>query len=552
MKKILLVGLVLFSIFSSPAQLLVDNFEAISLDWENVSCYSDIRANDQKTETNMSDKVLYVKRDAACDNWSGAIYTPETPIAGYNYLHVMMYRNNANQPNLKISDSHPTGGAVDLLPMNEIASYTWQDVVFDISGFGAVDFIMFMVDRTELAETAWMLCDEVLLSNDPTPRVAVEVEGGEDNEENEDNSSLDEVGTGETDGYHLVWADYFNDGTLNMDNWSIEVNGDGGGNNELQYYRAENVSVGDEPNTGKGCLIITAKKENYLGKTATSGRLITKDKMYFTHGKVEASIKFPHTANGLWPAFWMMGNDLGEVGWPRCGEIDIVEMGHKDGITANAQDRYFNGACHWGFYNEQGQYPNYAKASTNSYGMQDDFHLFTLYWDQNELRMYLDQDKYPDVDPYFSMGISDMNGDWAVGNYFHKPCFVLLNLAVGGNFPQIWDINEVTALANGPAYMYVDYVKVYQKGMADETFTHVNTSVDEVNEDTFRCYPNPTCDVFRFNRPAQSIEVVNMMGQVILSCQNVDQIDATEWPVGLYVAKIIVDGNIYSKQIVKK
>ena len=370
--------------------------------------------------------------------------------------------------------------------------------------------------------------------------------------ENEDNSSLDEVGTGETDGYHLVWADYFNDGTLNMDNWSIEVNGDGGGNNELQYYRAENVSVGDEPNTGKGCLIITAKKENYLGKTATSGRLITKDKMYFTHGKVEASIKFPHTANGLWPAFWMMGNDIGEVGWPRCGEIDIVEMGHKDGITANAQDRYFNGACHWGFYNEQGQYPNYAKASTNSYGMQDDFHLFTLYWDQNELRMYLDQDKYPDVDPYFSMGISDMNGDWAVGNYFHKPCFVLLNLAVGGNFPQIWDINEVTALANGPAYMYVDYVKVYQKGMSDETFTHVNTSVDEVNEDTFRCYPNPTCDVFRFNRPAQSIEVVNMMGQVILSCQNVDQIDATEWPVGLYVAKIIVDGNIYSKQIVKK
>ena len=261
MKKILLVGLVLFSIFSSPAQLLVDNFEATSLDWENVSCYSDIRANDQKTETNMSDKVLYVQRDAACDNWSGAIYTPETPIVGYNYLHVMMYRNNANQPNLKISDSHPTGGVVDLLPMNEIVSYTWQDVVFDISDFDAVDFIMFMVDRTELAETAWMLCDEVLLNNDPTPRVAVEVEEGDDNEENGNNSSLDEVGTGETDGYHLVWADYINDGTLNMDNWSIEVNGDGGGNSELQYYRAENVSVGDEPNTGKGCLIITAKKE---------------------------------------------------------------------------------------------------------------------------------------------------------------------------------------------------------------------------------------------------------------------------------------------------
>jgi beta-glucanase (GH16 family) len=272
-----------------------------------------------------------------------------------------------------------------------------------------------------------------------------------------------EVGSGETGNYKLVWEDLFADGSLNKNNWTIEVNGDGGGNNELQYYKEENISLGKEPATGKSCLIITAKKEQYLGKSATSGRLITKGKKFFKYGKIEASIKLPKTANGLWPAFWMMGNDHSTVGWPKCGEIDILEMGNANGIKNGTQDKYFNGACHWGSDWNGGAYPNYAKATTLNYGIQDDFHLFTVIWDENAIKMYLDLDKNPNAQPYFEMAITDKANVNSPGLYFHKDNFILLNLAVGGHFTGILNINQITALNNGPAYMYVDFVKVYQK-----------------------------------------------------------------------------------------
>ena len=121
-------------------------------------------------------------------------------------------------------------------------------------------------------------------------------------------------GSGETGGYKLVWQDLFDSGELKVGRWNIEINGAGGGNNELQYYtdRDENVRVGDD-GQGNGCLILTARREDYKGKSFTSGRVNSKNLFAFTHGKIEASIKLPATANGLWPAFWMMGNDYDAV-----------------------------------------------------------------------------------------------------------------------------------------------------------------------------------------------------------------------------------------------
>lgn len=272
------------------------------------------------------------------------------------------------------------------------------------------------------------------------------------------------TGSGETDGYKLVWEDQFNDGALDESKWYIEVNGDGGGNQELQYYRAENISVGPDED-GNGCLIITAKRENFNGKSFTSGRLNTSDRYEFTHGKVEASIKLPSTANGLWPAFWLLGADYDTNGWPRCGEIDIMEMGNSGGISSGTQDRYFNGAAHWGFYRD-GAYPNYANSKTNSYSLQDgEFHLFTLIWDDNSLSMYLDMDKYPDSAPYYKMDINDTSDDWSTGHYFHHDFFIIFNLAVGGRFTGILNASGITALPQDgdEAKMYVDYVRVYQK-----------------------------------------------------------------------------------------
>ena len=282
-----------------------------------------------------------------------------------------------------------------------------------------------------------------------------------------------QVGTGETDGYKLVWQDLFDGTSLNLDRWNIEVNGDGGGNAELQYYtaRLDNVRVGDD-GEGNGCLILTAKKEVYNGKQCTSGRITTKNKIAFKHGKIEAAIKLPQTANGLWPAFWMMGNDFDQVGWPRCGETDIMEFGNATGIANGTQDRYFNGACHWGTaWNDHRQHAN---AITNSYSLQDgEFHIYTCIWDQDKVAMYVDLDKNPNASPYYIMTIPETTTDQThPGYYFHKENFILFNLAVGGNFPGIWDINGITALNEGNNYqqsMYVNYVKIYQKGTSDES-----------------------------------------------------------------------------------
>lgn len=307
-------------------------------------------------------------------------------------------------------------------------------------------------------------CDEI--------PAGVEQEGNQNTEQEqpgqekpeEEQPGLDQVGSGETDGYTLVWQDLFDGDALDETVWNIEVNGNGGGNNELQYYRRENVSVGKDEASGCNALILTAKREKYSNKEFTSGRINSKNKKAFKYGKIEASIKLPKTANGLWPAFWLMGNDYDQVGWPRCGEIDILEMGNSNGIKNNTQDRYFNGACHWGFYKD-GAYPNYAKASTWSYSLQDDqYHLYTMIWDEKKISMYVDMDKYPDAKAYYEMGVTGDDSDWSVAKYFHHDFFILFNLAVGGNFPGIHKASGITAIPeDGSASMYVDFVKVYQK-----------------------------------------------------------------------------------------
>lgn len=277
----------------------------------------------------------------------------------------------------------------------------------------------------------------------------------------------------EDDGYKLVWQENFNGTELNTDVWNIEVNADGGGNQELQYYGYGGVKVAD------GNLNLIARRREINNRHFSSGRVNTKDKMYFTHGKIEFRVWIPETKNGLWPAVWGLGQSFGEVGWPRCSEIDFLEMGNATGISRGIQDRYFNGACHWGFYKD-GNYPNYANAVTAPYSMQDGYHLFTVIWDKDAVKMYYDLDRDPNREPYYQMGLSDMNGDWAVGKYFHQPIFLVCNLAVGGRFTGILDASGITALPNplDERTMYVDWIKVYQNGGEGDTFFSVNGNGD--------------------------------------------------------------------------
>lgn len=298
--------------------------------------------------------------------------------------------------------------------------------------------------------------------------------------------------------WQLVWSDEFDGETLNASYWNTEDNARGGGNAELQYYTPRNISIERHPVSGESCLVLSARREDYRNRPCTSARLNTQDKVTVEYGKVEARIAFPYTANGLWPAFWMLGNNLatnlgdnddvdkrmaelakeGRVVWPKCGEIDICEMGHKNGIEAGTQDRYFNGACHWGESFNNGAYPNVGQFHTWDYPVQGDFHLFTLIWTEDSIAMYLDQDRFPDVEPYFQLSLrgKEINEP---GHYFNHPFYLVLNLSVGGFFPDMPaaekypavipaddpSFQRVTALpADGtPVKMYVDYIRVYKK-----------------------------------------------------------------------------------------
>ena len=265
--------------------------------------------------------------------------------------------------------------------------------------------------------------------------------------------------------YQLVWNEDFTDATLDRQVWNIEVNADGGGNNELQYYCEEGVSLGVEPTTGKKCLILTAAKQSAGGRDCTSGRVNTKGKMYYTFGKIEARIKFPQTANGLWPAFWQMGNNYDQVGWPRCGETDLIELGHQNAFANGTQDRYFNGAMHVG--RRWDQVWSEANSVTWDYSVEDTFHIVSMIWTPNSIDMYMDHVETP----YFHADLEpNDDADYNRQLVFGKPNFVIANLAVGGNFPGIFAVNQITALNDGPRAMYIDWIRIYQRGDENESF----------------------------------------------------------------------------------
>lgn len=434
---------------SAMAQVDIDSFDKNPRQWDNISCSSAIVDNPYQTGLNLSCRCLQIVRAPGCDNWSGAITHLDQAITGYHYVHVLMYRNNGNQPNLKVTDN---GENLDIVPVNTIVANQWQDVVFDISDKAQVDFVFFMADRETLTEDAVVYIDDIILSNDATPRTTPNKSCG--------------GGTGE---YELVWNEDFTDGSLDRTVWNIEVNNDGGGNNELQYYCEKAVTVGAEPTTGKQCLILTATKESYLGKDCTSGRVNSKGRMYYTFGRIDARIKFPQTANGLWPAFWQMGNNFDEVGWPRCGETDLIELGHQNAFSTGTQDRYFNGAMHVG--SAWNTVWSEANSVTWDYSVEDTFHIVTMIWTPTSIDMYMDKDAYPNKAAYFHADL-EPNDD---PNYnrqlvFGKPNFVIANLAVGGQFPGIYNVNNITALANGPRKMYIDWIRIYQRGDANESF----------------------------------------------------------------------------------
>ena len=227
--------------------------------------------------------------------------------------------------------------------------------------------------------------------------------------------------------------------------WTKETHEPGWVNQELQAYRPANVSVGTD--NGKSVLILTAER---IGDKIYSGRVNSQGKFNFKYGRIEASIKLPKTANGLWPAFWMMGDN--DKQWPACGEIDILEMGERQGILNGTTETYYNTAIHYG--TDLASHRQEYHSANFVHSLQDgNYHTYTLDWNENSLIISIDGVKFKTFD------IGPLSGRQ---ESFGNPCFILFNLAVGGAFPAIHDLNELTALKSGEkAHMYIDWVKVY-------------------------------------------------------------------------------------------
>lgn len=232
--------------------------------------------------------------------------------------------------------------------------------------------------------------------------------------------------------YQLLWSDEFNGDVLDPSVWTRETGGGGWGNNELQFYTDRDTNAYIE----NGNLVIQALKENFGGRSYTSARLITKGKKSFLYGKIEARIKTPY-GQGIWPAFWTLGENINSVGWPACGEIDILELlGHQPNVAY--------GTVHW---SNNGTHAKFGGSYTLSGSTFDaDFHTFSVVWTPTKIEWYVDNLRYHQID-ITPAELSEL----------HKEQFLLLNVAVGGNWPGFPD--ETTVF---PQKMYVDYVRVYK------------------------------------------------------------------------------------------
>lgn len=274
------------------------------------------------------------------------------------------------------------------------------------------------------------------------------------------------------DPYHLVWEDNFNGTSLNTDGWNYEYHDPGWVNNELQQYvdRPENVYVRN------GELVIRAiKTVDADGKVHyTSGRVNTREKHDFKYGKFEIRAKVP-SGKGFLPAIWMMPTDENLYGqWPKCGEMDIME------VLGNQTNKAFS-TLHFGEPHTQSQ----GSYSLSSGDFSSQYHVFSCEWNPNEIRFYVDGNLYHKENDWFSKKTGF--GEATYPAPFDQPFYLILNLAVGGDWPGNPD---ATTGFGDNAELHVDYVKVYQKNGYDENVTKPINTVTLRDPDSTGNYVN--------------------------------------------------------------
>ncbi len=238
----------------------------------------------------------------------------------------------------------------------------------------------------------------------------------------------------------LIWSDEFDGDTLNTNKWGYII-GDGcpslcgWGNQELEYYRKNNISQKD------GILTITAKKETFNNRKYTSGRITTSGKFSTKYGRIDVKARLPK-GKGVWPAIWMLGDNIKSIGWPGCGEIDIMEL-------RGSRPNTVCGTIHFKNKSLRHEFPKSGCNTLENKIYNDGFHVFSLLWDEEKL-IWLVDDKEFNRAVYRDLNLADGS------NPFQNSFYILLNLAIGGMYDGNPDSTTVF-----PQVMEVDYVRVY-------------------------------------------------------------------------------------------
>ena len=255
----------------------------------------------------------------------------------------------------------------------------------------------------------------------------------------------------------LVWSDEFDqDGPVSQDKWNVETippNNGSWWNGELQFYtdKEDNIRVEE------GLLKITAKYESFEGKNYTSARINTQDKFEFTYGRVEMRAKLPNW-EGMWPAFWLLGANIDEIGWPNCGELDILEHGDYVKDSTSNDPGLISSAVHYGPQDYSRQTTNVPGKIFFDTGQErfirsekiiekpfEEYHTYSMQWAPDKIQFFIDDEMHLE----FPMQSQH--------SPFDKPFFLLLNLAVGGHWTDGYVASGFTE-----ATYEIDYVRVYQ------------------------------------------------------------------------------------------
>jgi len=335
--------------------------------------------------------------------------------------------------------------------------------------------------------------------------------------------------------YQLIWSDEFNGTFVDQSNWVFETgNNNGWGNNELEYYtnRIDNAYLDN------GNLVIKALKENYGGNNYTSARIKTQGKFSVKYGKIEARIKLPY-GKGIWPAFWTLGDAISfpSTGWPKCGEIDIMEM--TGGGTYG--DKTIYGTAHWDD-NGHKQAGSSYRLSSGSYS--DGFHVFDIVWDSQKIIWHMDGIQYYRIDLIPTL------------SELQESQFILLNLAVGGNWPGNPDITTVF-----PQTMVVDYVRVYQvvpTGVKNTESLPENIYLEQNYPNPFN--PNTQISYSLPRSEYVQLRVFDSIGREVATLVNGLK-DAGKYkvnfnsenhplPNGIYLYRLVAGGNTLTKKMV--